>query len=230
MLRISIVVPNFNSGDTIERAIHSLIEQEYPDKQLILVDGGSKDSSVSVIEKYRRHFDKIFIEKDQGQADALNKGFSLADGDIFGWLCADDELLPGAMKHVAECFACDPRAEVLTGKCERIYPDGTFFVSPARADAWEVINVQNVIEQPSTFWRSSLHRALGELDLSYRMAFDWDFWIRIESFPDIFLRSRTSPGMRAMNSPGKPSESSENTGPCMEAWPTSIDFCIIIST
>ncbi len=180
MLKISVVLPNFNSGDTIERAILSLIHQHYPNIQLILVDGGSDDRSIQVIQKYTMHFEKVIIEGDRGQADALNKGFSLADGDIFGWLCADDELLPGAMKHVAECFVSNPLAEVLTGKCERIYPDGSLFVSPARQDAWEVINIQNVIEQPSTFWRSSLHRRLGELSLSYRLSFDWDLWIRMK--------------------------------------------------
>jgi glycosyltransferase involved in cell wall biosynthesis len=181
MLKISIVIPNFNSGDTLERAIHSLIDQDYPHKQLILVDGGSVDGSIPIIDKHRGHFDTVISERDRGQADALNKGFSQADGDIFGWLCADDELLPGAMRHVAALFENDPEAEVLTGRCERIYPDGSTYISPARSDAWEVINVQDVIEQPSTFWRSSFHRRLGELDVSYRMAFDWDLWVRMRN-------------------------------------------------
>lgn len=179
MLKISIVVPNFNSGRTLERAIKSLISQEYPKKQLILVDGGSNDESIRIIEKYRMYFDKVIIEKDSGQADALNKGFPLSDGDIFGWLCADDMLLPGALQHVAEKFEEYPEAEVLTGGCERIYPDGTKFISPAQGDAWAKINVVDVIEQPSTFWRSDLHRKLGQLDLSYNMAFDWDLWNRM---------------------------------------------------
>ncbi len=178
-MRISIVIPNYNSGEVLERAVRSLLAQNYPDLQLIMADAGSRDASREIIERYRGAFDVVISGKDQGQADGLNKGFAHATGEIFGWLCADDELLPGALHHVAEIFRQEPSCEVLTGTCERIYPDGSPFASIPDPEAWQKIHILNVIEQASTFWRSSLHKRLGPLDTGYHLAFDWDLWCRM---------------------------------------------------
>ena len=176
---ISIVLPNYNSGVVIERAIKSLLSQDYPDLQLIAMDAESHDESWDIIERYREHFDIVVRAKDKGQADGLNKGLSVAQGDIFGWLCADDELMPGALFHVDELFENTPDADVVLGGCERVYEDGSREVTRARPDAWEWIRFHNVIEQPSTFWRKSLHQKIGPLDLSYRLGFDWDLWAKM---------------------------------------------------
>ena len=178
-LKFSIVIPNFNSGEVIERAIQSLISQNYPDLQLILADAGSTDASRAIIDQYRNHFDTIITEKDNGQADGLNKGFAAAGGDIWGRLCADDALLPGAIGHVAEIFKNNPQADIVTGSCERIFEDGSTFITLADVDAFKKIGIQNLIEQPSTFWRESIHRKVGALDLNYYLGFDWDFWARM---------------------------------------------------
>ncbi len=175
----SIVIPNYNSGSVIERAIRSLVSQDYPNLQLICVDAESNDESWDIIERYRDRFDKVVREKDRGQADGLNKGFSLARGDIFGWLCGDDELMPGTLFHVADLFEKTPDADIVMGGCERVYEDGSKQVTHARSDAWEWIGFHNVVEQPSTFWRGPLHRRIGSLDDSYRLGFDWDFWARM---------------------------------------------------
>jgi glycosyltransferase involved in cell wall biosynthesis len=179
-LRISIVIPNFNSGAVLERAIASLVAQNYPNLQLILIDACSTDESAKTIERHRGLFDKVVIEKDQGQADALNKGFRLADGDVFGWLCADDELIPGALAEVARAFEADPAADALTGACERVFADGSRLVCAPDADAWPKIGIQDVIEQSATFWRAALHRKIGELSLDFHLAFDWDLWCRFK--------------------------------------------------
>jgi glycosyltransferase involved in cell wall biosynthesis len=179
-VRISIVVPNFNSGEVLERAILSLIAQDYPDLQLILADSESKDISREIIEKYRNRFDTLIIEKDKGQADGINKGFAKATGDIYGWLCADDELMPGALHHVAEIFSKNPDVDVVFGACERIFADGSRLTTYPDPQVWEKIGAQNVVEQPSTFWRASLHRKLGPLDDSYFLSFDWDYWCRMK--------------------------------------------------
>jgi glycosyltransferase involved in cell wall biosynthesis len=178
-LRFSIVIPNFNSGPLLERAIRSLLAQGFPNLQLILMDACSTDQSRETIEQYRAHFDAVIIEKDRGQADALNKGFRQADGDIFGWLCADDELLPGALAHAAALFAQDPAIGIVTGDCRRIFSDGSTGIVPADDQPWKKIAIQNVIEQPATFWRADLHRRAGELDASLVLAFDWDLWNRL---------------------------------------------------
>lgn len=174
-------MPNYNSGELIERAIRSLIAQDYPDLQLIVADAGSDDISREIIERYRSYFDTVITEKDRGQADGLNKGFSHANGDIFGWLCADDELMPNTFHHIAEVFRKHPDADVVTGSCERVFEDGSTVVTYAYPDAWERIGIHNVIEQPSTFWRAGLHRKIEPLDLSYELGFDWDFWARMRN-------------------------------------------------
>ena len=102
--KICVVVPNYNSGATLERTILSLLAQDYPNLQIVMMDSMSKDNSIEIIERYRQHFDPCVIEKDKGQADGLNKGFSHATGDIYAWLCSDDELTPGTLHHVAELF------------------------------------------------------------------------------------------------------------------------------
>ena len=185
--KISIIIPNYNSGDQLERALRSLLAQQYASLELILIDAGSTDQSAATIEKFKSHFQKVVIEKDRGQADGLNKGFRLATGDIFGWLCADDELLPGALHHVADLFTAHPTASVITGDCQRVFSDGVSYIVPADTNPWQKIGIQNVIEQPSTFWRSSLHRQTGELDLRYHLAFDWDLWNRFERCGAIIL-------------------------------------------
>src|SRR5690349_5311199 len=128
-LKFSIVIPNYNGGATLERAIRSLIEQDYPDLQLIVCDSESTDNSRDVIEKYRQHFDRVVIEKDKGQADGLNKGFAQATGDVFGWLCSDDELTPGALRRAAELLENNPDADLVMGACERLFADGTRIVT-----------------------------------------------------------------------------------------------------
>jgi glycosyltransferase involved in cell wall biosynthesis len=178
-LSFSIVIPNYNSGAVIERAVTSLLSQGYPHVQLIVADGGSSDVSREIIEQYREHFDVVICERDDGQADGLNKGFAQAHGAIFGWLCADDELLPGALDHVAGLFENRPEVDLVTGSCERVFEDGSTCITHPYPDAWERIGVHNVIEQPSTFWRAELHRKVGPLDTGYFLGFDWDFWARM---------------------------------------------------
>jgi glycosyltransferase involved in cell wall biosynthesis len=177
-LTISLVIPNFNSGNQLERAIRSIVAQDYPKLQLILADAGSTDASRQTIDQYRHLFSTVISERDDGQADGLNRGFRHATGDVRGWLCADDELQPGALHHVNELFQANPDAGVVTGACQRHFADGVSYVVPPKPAPWDLIHIQNVIEQPSTFWRGDLHKKVGELEKSYRLAFDWDLWNR----------------------------------------------------
>lgn len=178
--KFSIVIPNYNSGTTLERTIKSILVQNYPNLQLIITDSQSTDGSGLIIEKYREHFDEAIIRKDKGQPDGLNYGFERARGDIFGWLCADDELLPGALHHVAGLFEKNPNAGVVTGGCERVFPDGATLLTTPAADTWEKIGYQDGIEQPSTFWRASAQHKAGPLDTTFELGFDWDLWCRLK--------------------------------------------------
>lgn len=187
-MRVSVIVPNYNSGAILERCLQSLRDQNYEALEVILVDSLSTDESQLVIDRNRDWLSRIIREKDKGQADGLNKGFRAATGEIFAWLCADDELMPGTLDRVAAIFRDQPEIDVVLGACERRFPDGSTVITPARDDAWRQIGIQNVIDQPSMFWRGSLHRKLGELDTSFRLAFDWDFWCRMR---DARARLRT---------------------------------------
>jgi glycosyltransferase involved in cell wall biosynthesis len=180
-MRVSVVVPNFNSGTVLERALRSLKKQHYGELEVIVVDSLSTDGSRGVLENNAGWISKLIFEKDSGQTDGLNKGFRAATGEIFGWLCADDELTDSALRHVAAVFREHQETEVVMGACERRFPDGSSVVTPAREDVWDRIGIQNVIDQPSLFWRSSLHRRIGELDPSFRLAFDWDLWCRMRN-------------------------------------------------
>jgi len=178
-VRISVVVPTFNPGPVLDRALKSLTSQDYPDLQVIVADSESDEATRAILEQFRPALGVVLVEKDGGQADGLNRGFEHATGEIFGWLCADDELMPGALAHVADMFTLHPEADVLIAGCERVFADESTTLTPARADTWAIIGIQNVVDQPSVFWRAGLHRRVGLLDDSYQLAFDWDFWCRM---------------------------------------------------
>lgn len=178
--KITIVVPCFNASSTLERTIQSLLIQDYPDLELILIDGKSKDNTLTIVKQYEAHFKYIVSEPDRGQSDAINKGFRLATGDLWGWLCADDELAPNALHKAVEIFNGDPNINMVTGGCLRIFSDGTKIETHPNDLIMERISYQNGIEQPSTFWKADLHRKAGELDESYRYALDWEWWNRLK--------------------------------------------------
>ncbi|NEQ65714.1 MAG: glycosyltransferase [Symploca sp. SIO2D2] len=114
---ISIVVPNYNGGETLELTLQSLIEQNYPKLEILVVDGGSTDNSVEIIKQFEQHITWWLSEKDSGQSNALNKGFAKCTGEIVNWLCSDDLFAPGALHIVGKYFAEFPDIDVLVGQC-----------------------------------------------------------------------------------------------------------------
>ena len=120
---LSIVIPSYNQGEFIERTIVSILEQDYPSLQLILMDGGSTDGTMAVVDKYRDRFAIVRHEKDDGQADAIARGFALCTGDIMTWLNSDDTYLPGTLRRVGEYFRDHSRAEFVYGDYQLIDAD-----------------------------------------------------------------------------------------------------------
>ena len=119
-MRISIVTISYNQAKFLEQAICSVINQDYPDLEYIVVDPGSTDGSREIIEKYRDRIDKIIFDPDEGPADGLNKGFAHATGEVFGFINADDALLPKALQKVASVFEKNPEVDVVTGHIYKV--------------------------------------------------------------------------------------------------------------
>jgi len=197
---ISIVVPNYNGGATIEATLRSLIDQDYPRLEILVVDGGSADASVDVIRRYERHVAWWISEKDNGQSNAINKGFARATGEIVNWLCSDDVLLPGALHTIAGAFVENPAADVVVGSAKVTYPDPRLnrigMPSPLSV---ELLPCANKIPQPSCFYRRSLLKRNPPLDESLHYAMDLELWnhfvasgARWHFIPDVLSEMRFS--------------------------------------
>ena len=187
-LTISVVTPSLNQGSTIEETIVSIRDQGYPHFNHFVMDGGSEDSTVSVLE---RHAHLLWVsEPDEGQTDAINKGLASAGGDVVAYLNADDCYRPGAFEAVAEAFA-DPDCQVLVGDCDIIDSGGNQQgVYRAQLDTrpdllrWWLWNQGVCIPQPAVFVRRIALDSVGPFDASFDMAMDIEMWMRLaKAFP-----------------------------------------------
>jgi glycosyltransferase involved in cell wall biosynthesis len=118
---ISVVVPNYQGGETLAKTLDSLISQNYPNLEIMVVDGGSTDNSMAVIRQYERYITWWVSEPDNGQSQAINKGFVRCRGEIVNWLCSDDLLAPHALEAVGRTFLAFPDTDVLVGRCRIEY-------------------------------------------------------------------------------------------------------------
>ncbi len=179
MPTISIVTPSYNQAAYLEATIRSVLEQGAPVEYLV-VDGGSTDGSVDIIQKYASQLAWWVSEKDSGQADAINKGLRRATGDIVAWLNSDDIYLPGAIQSALDTFAAHPRAGIVFGNVASIDEHGrTFNLQTFRPVSLPDLMAFNIISQPAVFMRRSVLEQAGYLDLSYHLLLDHHLWIRI---------------------------------------------------
>jgi glycosyltransferase involved in cell wall biosynthesis len=185
--RFSIVIASRNAEATIERTLQSLAAQAYPNLQIVCIDGASTDGTLSIIKRFGGIVSVLVSEPDRNVADALNKGFQRADGELLGYVNADDALAPEALSRVALLFEQNPDVDVVTGGCHRVFADGSDCITKVRQDFLDVLSLMNPIEQPSTFWRRRVWERAGALDISYFLAFDWEYWNRLQRSGARFL-------------------------------------------
>ena len=182
-LRFSIVMPSFRHARFIERSLNSVINQEYEETELIVMDGGSGDGTREILEKYSRHITLWRSEPDGGQSDALNRGFACASGQIFGWLNSDDLYLPGALHHAAHVFAAYPQIDVVYGDwltvdlMDRIVDHFPALV----ASRGRLITEGFFCNAQAMFWRRELHERIGEFDRQLHYTMDYDLMLRMIS-------------------------------------------------
>jgi glycosyltransferase involved in cell wall biosynthesis len=199
---VTIVTPSYNQGEYIEATIRSVLEQDYPRIEYLVMDGGSSDDTLEIL---GRQSDRVrwTSEPDNGQGDAIRKGFGLAKGEILAWLNSDDVYLPGSVSLAVAALQRSPsvplvygnaefidRAGAVLGPCEQIEP----------FDLCRLINDLDFIVQPATFFRNEPYSAVGGLDSGLTYCLDYDLWIRMASqrggaafIPDVLAQVRIYP-------------------------------------
>ena len=180
--KVSVITPSFNQGQFLEASIRSVLEQDYPNVEYIVVDGGSKDESVEVIKKYQDRLTWWVSEKDKGHADALNKGFSHATGEILAWLNSDDIYFPNAVSEAVEILKSHPEVGMVYGDADLIDDAG----EPVGQFGSKQTSYRQMLRgSATTFFRADLWRQVGPLDLSLFFSFDYDLWVRLAKVSQI---------------------------------------------
>ena len=178
--KISIITPSYNQAEFLEKTILSILNQNYPNLEYIIIDGQSDDSSLQIIRKYEKYLAYWVSEKDRGQVYALNKGFSKATGQIIGWQNSDDIYMPFAFTQIAELFLKHPHVDVVFGNTicidenEGAIGEIRFTPFSALAHLYEGMSINN----QSSFWRKDLFSRIGMLDTRLQFSMDYEFFLR----------------------------------------------------
>ena len=181
-LKFSAVTPSFNQGKYIEQTIQSVLGQDYANFEHLVIDGGSTDQTISILKKYP-HL-KWVSERDKGQADALNKGFRMAEGDIIAWINSDDWYEPGTFEAVAKFFSENPDKNVVMGDCNLVDENGRVFdIVVNRERGFEQIRRywvgRSIPTQPAIFFKRALLEEPALLDETMHFAMDYELWLRL---------------------------------------------------
>lgn len=174
---VSVITPCLNPGWRLERCIRSVVGQDYQPIEHIVVDGGSTDEALTLLNSNPQI--RWVSEPDDGHIAAINKGFRMATGSILTWLNADDELAPGAVHQVVNVFARYPELGWVYGNCEMVEGGTRLMLEPPSELREEEFEYGNPIAQPGTFFADWAWRRVGGLDESYRLSMDYDLWLRL---------------------------------------------------
>jgi glycosyltransferase involved in cell wall biosynthesis len=186
---ISIITPSYNQARYLEQTIRSVLGQDYPAMEYFVIDGGSTDSSVEIVRRYESQLSGWVSERDQGQADAINKGFRRASGEFIAWLNSDDIYQPGAIRKAIETFQKHPEAGLVYGDVLSINENGQAFnLQTFRPYALADLMAFNIISQPAVFMRRAVLEQAGYLDLDYHLLLDHHLWLRLAALaPMVYI-------------------------------------------
>ena len=184
--RVSIVTPSFKQAVFLEDTIQSVLSQDYPNLEYIIIDGGSTDGSVEIIEKYADRLTYWVSEKDAGQADAINKGLERVTGDVVAWLNSDDIYLPGTIHAAVKALEANLDCGMVYGDVQSVDAKGQP-LNLTRYDDWGLDDLLSfkIIGQPAVFMRRSVLEKAGALDTHFHFLLDHQLWVRMANLADM---------------------------------------------
>ena len=185
-LMVSVITVSYNQGEFIEDNIQSVLNQRYKNFEHIIIDGGSKDSTVDVLKRYS-HLNWI-SESDNGQSHALNKGFKKASGEIIAWINSDDKLAPDALNIVVDFFLKTPNTSTIVGDLKLVDKNNKYIkIIKGYSYTNECLKYRlgGVLNQPSTFFRRSVFEKIGFIDENLHYCMDYDFFLRLSSLGEV---------------------------------------------
>lgn len=197
--KISIVTPNFNKGRYLEKTILSVLTQDYPNLEYVIIDGGSTDGSVDVIKKYANRLTYWVSEPDDGVYHAVKKGFEHTTGEIMAWIGSDDMYHPNSFFTVAHIFSEFPQVSWLEGaQAHYDEEDRTVAVEsgPYLNHLSFLMHRYQWIQQESTFWRRGLYEKAGGIKTNYKLAGDFDLWMRFSRCENLYVTNALIGGFR----------------------------------
>ncbi|GEM_PF-625761 len=181
-LRISVITPSFNQGKFIQATLDSILKQDYPHVEHIVMDGGSTDETVDILKNVQDSRLKWTSERDNGQSDAINKGLHVASGDILAYLNSDDIYLDGTLAFVADYFQTHPEVDFIYGDCLTIDTEGKILPVVLKTQSFnlrDALTMRMRWAQPAFFWRREVTAHIGLFDETFHYLMDQDYWLRM---------------------------------------------------